>query len=170
MFMASMVITEWITGAELAHRIGVTPRWVYELIGSGLPCDRSRAAREGQVPWPEALEWYIRYRAEWEARRAAPRSLQESRRRKIEAEARIALIEADRKEESLILLEHSDAAIELLLDTLVDRLEHAAAEWPAHLVGCETIPQAVARLQPLSVLLVHDLRDAVMALPEREGE
>lgn len=168
MFMLSAA--EWITGVEFAHRIGVTPRWVYDLVAHGLPIDRTRSRGDGQIPWLSALEWYIRYKVELEVRRV-PQSIQESRAAKLDAEARLAQGSADRLEASLMFVDDSERILQQVRDLVAQHLEAAVARWAEAVVGADTIRAAHARLQPLAVQLVEEIRASIEELPEEvDGE
>lgn len=160
--------TEWITQAELARRLGLTSRHVYRLVEEpGFPLDKSRKGRD-RVPWPDANLWYIEHRIRQERSRHKPKNLDESRAAKLEAEARIAQMEAARVEGTLIFLEDHERSVSSLLEVLRSGLQAAPGTWAPHLVGAKTIAQASARLLPLVHELVESLRTEVEGLDEED--
>lgn len=56
-------MSEKITQQELAHRLGLTTRQVRNLEEKGLP---TKVARDGKKSWlwPEAMHWYIDFKAQ----------------------------------------------------------------------------------------------------------
>lgn len=157
---------ELISQAEFGRRIGVTGRHVYRLAAEeGFPRDRT-AKPPNQVVWPEANHWYIEYRERLVRERQKPTSIDESRAAKLEAEARIAQMEAARVEGALIRLEDHEAALAGLLEVLRSGLTAAPGTWAPRLVGCRTIAEASTRLEELTVELVVGLEAEVDGLDE----
>ena len=168
--MARRKRVEWITQAELGRRLGLTGRHVYRLAEEpNFPMDKSRKGRD-RVPWPEANHWYIEHRLRSAESRRRPKTIDQSRASKLEAEARIAQMEAAKFEGTLILLEHHEEVVGELLATLRAGLAAVPGSWAPRLVGCKTIQEVAARLQPLIAETITGLAAEVEDLDEGDTE
>lgn len=160
--------SERISGAEFGRRVGLVTRHVYRLIQEqGFPLDE-QAKGSHRIVWPDGLHWYIEYKVRSERSRERPKTLDQSRAAKLEAEARIAQMEAAKLEGSLITLEDHEKVLSSLLEVVRSALNSAPSSLAPRIVGCKTIPQASARVQPFFVELVDSLRTELEGLDEED--
>lgn len=113
-------------------------------------------------PWPAALRWYVTYREELAARRAAPATIDEARERKLVAEARLAEIEVAKREGVLIPLETHEAVVAALAERLRAVLINAPSQYGLDLERAGVSPaDAQTILENIADSLTRALRSTV---------
>jgi phage terminase Nu1 subunit (DNA packaging protein) len=108
--------TKLIAQKDLAERLGITTRHVRNLVIEGMPKEGEGAA--AKHPWPGAREWYNDYLRAQERKKLPEDDLKELRRRKIEADTRLAEIELEKAEGSLIPFEMHETRVAAICDRL----------------------------------------------------
>lgn len=161
--------SERISGAEFGRRIGLTTRHVYRLLQEpGFPLDETGKDGTHKIVWPDANHWYIEHKVRAERSRERPSSIDQSMASKMEAEARMAQMKAAHLEGTLITVEDHERVLSHLMDSIRASLSSAASSLAPRIVGCKTIPQASARVQPFFADLVDSLRAEVEDLEEED--
>lgn len=152
-----MTATKHLTQKELADRLGLTARQVHNLTEQGMP--RVTKAGKAAYPWPEAMRWYIAQKVEAEVRKQQPSDLEAVKLAKLQAETKLAQIEAARAEGEVVPLEVHEAQLGAILDRLRAKMLAIPGKWAPALVGCRTIADALARLEPAVAEAMQTLAD-----------
>lgn len=153
---------EELTQKELCKRLGIKARQVRNLHGHGIP--RSPTTR--LYPWPDARDWYIRFKQEEKLERSGGRanSYDAVRARKVVAQAELAEIERDRLLGQLVAIDDVEAMVREPLDRVDAKLLAVPGKWAASVLGLESIPEGMKRLQ----VIVDDIRAELRALADEQ--
>jgi phage terminase Nu1 subunit (DNA packaging protein) len=140
---------EHVLQKELASRLSITPREVYNLVQKGMP----RRVRNGKVDYPAArcVQWYIQYKVESTKKpvdddKSKKKDLLE---RQLEAEVRLAELELAREEGRTVTVEYMEAQLEGILQRLRSKLLNIPGKYAPMLVGLRTMAEAQAKLEPI---------------------
>lgn len=143
---------------DLAADLGLTPRQITNLVKAGIPARLHKGRRV--FPWPAALRWYLEHQRKDERARRPPSAMAEAERRKMEAEARLKELELQRLEGELVTRAYLSQQVAAILQRLRARLQVLPGKWAPSLVGCRTVPEALARIRPA----VHEAMAALSAM------
>lgn len=152
---------EALLQTELATRLGITTRAVRKLHDHGIPRDEQTS----RYPWPDARDWYIKFKQEEvDRRRGAGSALDFQVER-----ARKTAVQADREELKLAQerreMVHMDDVAELVrapLERVDGALKNAPARHAGDLAEAAGIPAASAKrlLETVIEAIRGDLRRA----------
>lgn len=152
---------ENITQNEAARRLGITPQslgaWAAR---PGAPCDLEKGKRTYR--WPDFPRWREQELGRQIRADATPEDSEEAKRRLTTAQARKAEMEVAVMEGQLVAVDDVARETGELLDGLRSNLLAFTSKHSHELVGCKTIAEVTARLDPA----IHDL----MAVLAGEGE
>lgn len=141
----------------LAAALGLTPRQIHNLVALGLP--REVNGGRAEYPWPAALRWYVTYREEAAAKRAAPDNADDAKVRKLIAEARLAEITVAEKESTLVPAATLDAVVGELAERLRAVLINIPSQYGLDLERAGVPPAAAQEvLEDIAESLTRALR------------
>ena len=143
---------EQVTQADAAKRIGITPQAV-GMWGArpGAPCDLVNGKRTYR--WPDFPRWREAELARQVRADATPEDSEEAKRRLTTAQARKAEMEVAVLEGTLVAVDDAVRETGELLDGLRSNLLAFTSKHSHELVGCKTIAEVTAKLEPA----IHDL-------------
>jgi len=154
--------SETVTLKELAKRLCVQPRRVYELVDMGL-----ERLPTGDFEYEPAFRFYISTK-QAEERRKKPKGddtrIESLRFRRSEAETRLAELELAKLEESFLPIETIDKVIGTVCDRLRARITNAPPKWAPQLVGIKSEPEALAIARKMTNELLDTLTDVASDL------
>lgn len=138
---------KWIPQKELQEITGLS-RPVLAEWANRPGCPKKVVNGRTLYAWPDWNEWRFQ-----EGRRSkAPEDVEEAKARKLAAEAELAEIERDRERGLLVPVVDVEREVGVVFDRLRAKLVALPGKWGPMLVGCRTIAEATARLEPA----VHD--------------
>lgn len=136
------------TAGQIAKALGITERYVRELFVQGMP-----------RTIPKARAWYTAKKTARELERSS--TLDEARRRKTEAEAKLAEFEVAKAEGELVTVSEAASQVEQLLDRLRARILAVPGKYAPQLLGKRTMAEAVGALETITAELMADLAGTV---------
>lgn len=169
-------MSEWLTQAELANRLGITSRQVHNLAKGvpGQPAIPTRMRKNTrEYRWPESNQWYIDYKLAV----AKPKTEEDEREaaqiRKLLAEAALKELELAREEGSLLDADYVEQQLTGILERLRSRILAARGRFAPRFVGIRTVGEAQIMLEKMSDELLDALReigDDPTLDPDGDGE
>lgn len=139
--------TESITQAELSRRLNRTARQIRKLNDRGIPRNE-----DGTYPWPEAQEWWVKFKQGEKDRRGLtpskePSELDRARAAKEWNLAELRRLELEEKLGNLVSIDFMDAQLAAALQRTRQVLNTLPGKIAPLLVGCATVPRAQMILQ-----------------------
>ena len=133
------------TQAEVAVELGLSQRQITNLIRDGLPTVVRRGRKVCR--WPESLRWYVQHQIQAAAKRRAPTTRKGADDRRAEAEACLKELELAQKEGQLVTVAYHEERVAAILTRLRSALMAVPGKWSPRLLGCQSAPEALARLR-----------------------
>lgn len=153
-------MTKLVNQREAAERLNLTTRQVKNLVDAGMPT----VSKDGKVwyPFPDCLRWYVDYKVRAAVSALEPENIDEAERRWTTARARKAELEVEQLEGRLVTIEDATREVGAMLDGLRSNLLAFPTKHAHRLVGCKTIAEVTARLEPA-------VRDLMATLADEEA-
>lgn len=146
----------WIVGAEAARRLGMSPQalggWV---IRPGAPIKRSGS--NVLVEWPSFARWRESELVRQAKAEMAPGDIDESKARKIAAEAALAELELAKARGELLAVDDWTKATAAILDRVRARIVALPGRLAPLVTGITTLPAAVAAIEPVVAEVLAEL-------------
>lgn len=121
----------WLTPAEAADRLGVTARWLRELVKQGMPREPGRA---GRYPWPSCREWYTKHLEQKVIERVQPSSLTDERAAYTRTRRELAEIDLQVRQREVVEIQDVSRIWGEFLDKLRAILLSIPATWTPELL------------------------------------
>lgn len=148
---------------EAARRLGLTPQAV-GMLANQCPPDCLSVVKGGKkgLIWPHFPVWL---RQHWQRERKAPSTLDESRRRKLDAEAELAELEVAQRRGDLIDMAEAEKVYVRVLSRLRTTILNLPGRFASRTVGLESLMQSQvvwdkAMIEALKILSHDDLDGA----------
>jgi hypothetical protein len=149
----------------MAKRLGVGIRQVENYLVEGMP-----GRKEGRIvliPWGEAFAWFIARREELAGRRGpVSEEVEDARRRKEIASAKMAELDLAKAEGSLIVRSEAESWVADLFGALAARLQTAPGKFAPRCVGLTTVAEARRVLEGLATETLGAWQEAAHAVAE----
>lgn len=149
-----------MTKRQFAETFGVSEAQLERLFQQGMP-HAKKSTRNVVIPMPDGRVWYHAYLIEKGKRQAAPKDIDEAKRRKMAAEAELAELEVARARGELMTTETYALRFADACARVDARLVNLPPRLAGVVVGVESVTEALARIEPL----VEEARDEL-----RRGE
>jgi phage terminase Nu1 subunit (DNA packaging protein) len=132
-------MSETVSQTELARILGLGTRQIRNLEAAGMPHESQGNAKA--YPIPQAVQWYVGFKSEEAAKKAAPQDLEEARLRKLAAEASLAEYELAEAEGSMIGVEEIDKILGPPLTALRAKLLNLPGKLAPQLLACRSLAE-----------------------------
>lgn len=149
----------WVTLAECAERLALTPRQIENLVTLGLPRDKRETGRWG-YPFPDVLEWYVAHKMEAAGIKRESDSQREAQERLADVKAQLAELELAKAQGEVVTMEYLEEQLGRIVHRLAARCRNLPGKWAPDLVGLRTIPEAQVQLEKISAELLSSLSEA----------
>lgn len=154
---------EHLSQKETAKRLGITPREVRNL--GKRDDDSIPRGDDGKYPWPEARDWYVRFKQEELLRRRGldeGGSYQDARAKKTAMQARLAELEVFRREGELVALSDIAVLVHSPLEAVDAALKSAPSRHAPELAAAAglKVQEAKRHLDTIMEEVRSSLRDA----------
>jgi hypothetical protein len=151
--------TTSISKRHFAETYGVSESQLERLFQQGMPHEK-QSSRKIAIPMPAGRVWYHDYLVDKGRRQAAPKDLDEAKQRKMAAEAELAELELSEKRGELMTVSDFAKITGEAFSRARARLQNLAPRVAAAAFGAPTIPEAQARIEPLVIEVLDELRRA----------
>jgi phage terminase Nu1 subunit (DNA packaging protein) len=147
-----------ITLKELAERLGLSTRRIQQLRAKGLPY-RS-CGRQITYEWDSVWPWFVNYKIAQELGKNGKQNEAErrARTRKLEAQAKLAELEAERVQGNLVDVDAFQMVLRDVAARLDGKLRSLPIRWAPDLLGYSELPTMVSRLDEVVEELRSELR------------
>lgn len=161
---------EKMAKADFCATFGVSEAQLERYFQQGCPHEKN--GRRIFVPMPAGRVWLHNYLVEKGKRQAAPTSIDDARRRRAAAEAELAELELAEKRAELMTVSDFTKIVAEGFGRARARLQNLAPRAAAVSFGAQSIPEAQARIEPLVVEVLDELRaaDDVPVEPEADED
>lgn len=150
---------EWLDKVTFGQRVGVGRRQVENYLAEGLPSRKE--GNKHRIPWAEGFAWWLAHRDRTGGRRGPEGAeLEDAKRRRELAAARLAELELAKAEGALVAREDAEGWVADLFSILAAALQRAPNQWAPKLVRVETVAETRR--------LLEQLADAVLAEWDRD--
>lgn len=155
-------MSEWLTQAEVAERLGITARQIHNLTKSidgkpGIPSTVKDGRRA--YKWPEASHWYIAYKLEV-AKPKGDDAKEDAQTRKLLAEAALKELDLAKQQGQLLDADYVEQQVTGILERLRSRILASRGRYAPQLVGLKTVGEVQIKLEKLT----DELLDALAAV------
>lgn len=159
-----------LSKSMFAATFGVSESQLERLFQQGMP--HAKKGRRIEIPMPAGRVWYHTHLVDKGKRQAAPRDMDEARRRKMAAEAELAELELAKARDELMTVEAFDRAVLDAFSRVDVRLQNLASRLAGAVLGAQTIQESQARIDPLVEEAREELRraDDVPPTPEDDDD
>ncbi len=148
-----------ISKRQFADTYGVSESQLERLFQQGMPHAKT-SARKIAIPMPSGRVWYHEYLIRKGRKQAAPTSIDDARRRKGAAEAELVELElAEKRGELMTVADFVKVTGEAFARARA-RLQNLASRAAAAAFGGQSVPECQARIEPLVLEVLDELRRA----------
>lgn len=159
---------ENLTQTELAQRLNRTPRQIRKLHDSGIPRNT-----DGSYPWPQAHEWWVKFKQEEKERRSGndgkTTELDRARAAKEWAIAGMRELELKEKLRELVSVDLMEQQVEDCCVAVRSALNNVPGKYAPRIIGIETVGKAQLVLQDVVDEVLAALTDAASQIPDTDG-
>lgn len=160
--------TKKLTKAELADLFGESPKQIQRYVAEGIPC--SGSGKDLRFPWPSVRAWRdqrIRRLEREKLERDKPMDLEEARRRKMEAEARLAEIDVDTRLGQLVPVTVVDDIVGKVCDRMLPILQNVPSNYGMRL---EEVGVPAGKAEDVLEAIATELTKALQATADAHEE
>jgi len=147
-----------IPKAQFAATFGVSEAQLERYFQQGMPHEKK--GRRIMIPMPEGRVWYHKYLVEKGRREAMPQDLDEAKKRREMAMAEIAELDLVDRRCVTMLLEQYENAIDRAFDRVRARIQNLPPRLAGIVLGAQSIQEAQARIEPVVLEVMDELRAA----------
>jgi phage terminase Nu1 subunit (DNA packaging protein) len=131
------VSDEKLNQQELADRLGLTSRQVYNLRKKGMPA--TSKAGKLTYSWRRAFDWYLDYKLKEAHGNGKSDPERDARVRKIEIETELAELRLAQVRSRLVTPEDHERELGFILTRIRAKLLQLASKWAPHFKACRTM-------------------------------
>lgn len=147
-----------ISKRVFSETFGVGEKQLERLFLQGMP--HKKDANRVTIPMPAGRTWYYDYLVQKGRTQAAPRSIDEARRRKEAAEAEMSELELAKARQELVVVEDFRTAVAEAFGRVRAKILNLPPRLAGVVVGVNTKPEALARIEPLVLEILAELHAA----------
>lgn len=152
--------SETITKRAFAETFGVSEAQLERYFQQGMPHEKA-STRKIMIPMPAGRVWYHEYLVNKGRKQAAPTTLDEAKQRREAAQAELAELDLAERRGELMHVSDYEQLVGDAFARVRARLTNLPSRLAGVVVGCETIQEAQARVDPLVREAMDELQRAV---------
>lgn len=147
-----------ISKRDFGHYFNISPKQLERFFDKGMP--HKKRGVTIVIPVPQGAVWYHDYCVEKGRKEAQPTTLDEAKQRREAANAEIAELELAKLRNDLMTVVDGERAIADAFTRVRARLMNLAARIAGVVVGVQSIPDGLTRVDPLVQEVLEELRAA----------
>jgi hypothetical protein len=148
-----------ITKRSFCDTFGVSEAQLERLFQLGMPHAKG-ASRRVEIPMPDGRVWYHNYLVEKGKKQAAPKDLDEARKRRAAADADLAELELAKARNQTMLVEDHERMLGEAFGRVRARLLNLAPRAAGAAFGAPTLQECQAKIEPVVREIMEELEAA----------